>query len=147
MKSGTSKIGLLYSAIVITALIAFVVTYYQKNKPMSLVERTEQRAFIVGKQLIEANFEQRVFLPEQEAQERGLASNESPSMVKKNLKGEVSRDPWGQPFSFQVSGDGIKNSKLYIWSPGPNGVAEIQNIKDQIAMNAVGDDILVEIPF
>lgn len=147
MKSGASKVGLLYGAIVITAFIAFVVTYNHKNKPMSLVERTEQRAFIVGKQLIESNFEQKVFLPEPQTQERGLASNASASIIKKNLKGEVGRDPWGQPFSFQVSGDGIKNSKLYIWSVGPNGISDLHNTKDQVAMSAEGDDILVEIPF
>ncbi len=147
MKSSTNKIGVLYGVIVVAAFLAFVVTYYQKNIPLSLEERTEQRAFLLGKRLIEAHFEQKTFLPETKTQERNLASSGSLAVVKKNLNGDVGRDAWGNPFSFQVKGDGIRNSTLYIWSTGANGAADFRNIKDLIAQGAVGDDILVSIPF
>jgi hypothetical protein len=147
MQNSTKKIGLLYGLIVVAAFLAFVVTYYQKNKELTLEERTEQRAFLVGKRLIESHFEQKTFIQSQGSQERGLASNGSLYIVKKNLSGDVGRDAWGQPFSFQVQGDGVKNSTLYIWSSGANGKADFRNIKELMAQGAVGDDILVSIPF
>lgn len=147
MKNGTRKVGVLYGVIVATAFLAFVVTYYQKNKPMSLEERTEQRAFLVGKKMIENHFEQKTFLPETKVQERNLASSGALAVIKKNLNGEVGRDAWGNPFSFQVKGDGVKDSTLYIWSTGANGSADFRNIKELIAQGAVGDDILISIPF
>lgn len=146
MRSGEKKIGFVYGLIILAAFLAFVVTYYQKNRALTLEERSEQRAFIVGKQLIESHFEQKTFLPEKNP-ERGLASTASASMIKKNLNGEAGRDAWGQPFSFQVKGDGIKDSVLYIWSVGANGTADFRSVKDLIAQGSTGDDILVTIPF
>jgi hypothetical protein len=147
MKTGTNRIGLLYGAIVVTAFLAFVVTYYQKTQPLSAEERTEERALQVGRRLIDSHFEQKTFVPDLKVQERSLASSGSLAVVKKNLSGEVGRDAWGQPFSFQVTGDGIKDSVLYIWSSGANGTAEFRNIKELMAQGPVGDDILISIPF
>ena len=150
MESKVSKVGIFYGMIIVTAFMAFVVTYYQKNRELTAEERTEQRALLVGRQLIESHFEQKIFLPESEtkpAESRGLASNENLFIVKKNLSGEVGRDAWGQPFYFQVKGDGIKNSTLYVWSVGPNEKPEYKDVKDLIAQGVRGDDILVTIPF
>ncbi len=149
MTSKVNRVGLLYGFIIVVAFLSYVVTVYQKNRPLSLEARTEQRARLVGVQLIETRFEQRIFLPDTPMkEERGLASaGEGPWMMKRNLNGEVGRDAWGQPFAFQVKGDGIKNSTLYIWSVGPNGIPDYKDTKDLIAQGAKGDDILVAIPF
>lgn len=144
-----SKVGFFYVMIIVTAFAAFVVSYYQKNRELSAEERTEQRALLIGRNLIESRFEQKIFFAEPpKVQERGLASTSTSNFViKKNLNGEVGRDAWGQPFGFHVKGDGLKNSTLYIWSIGPNAKAEFKDFKDLIAQGARGDDILVSIPF
>lgn len=148
MTSKINKVGLLYGFIIVVAFLSYVVTVYRKNKPLSLEARTEHRAQLVGANLIESHFEQKVFLPETPKEERGLASTgDSVAIIKKNLSGDVGRDAWGQPFSFQVKGDGIKNSTLYIWSIGPNGTPDFKDIKDLLAQGPKGDDILVSIPF
>ena len=145
--SNSNKFGILYGAIIVAALSALMVTYYKKNRSLSIEERTQQRAEVVGRRLIEDKFEQKVFMAK-ETPERGLASaNESLVVVKKNLSGEVGRDAWGQPFYFQVKGDGIKDSTLYIWSHGANGTPDFKDVKDLIALGSAGDDILVSIPF
>lgn len=147
MKASKNKIGFFYVTIIAAAFLAFVATYYQRNKELNASERTEQRALLVGRNLIESQFQQKVFMPAQVDQQRGLASTETLSVVKKNLNGEVGRDAWGRPFSFQVKGDGIKNSTLFVWSVGENGKPEFRNIKDLMEQGVGGDDILVSIPF
>lgn len=148
MRRGSNRVGILYGVIIVAALATFIWTYLQKNRVPSAEERTAQRAEIVGRQLIEDKFEQKVFMPGQ-PQERGLASAaESLLVTRKNLSGEVGRDAWGQPFNFQVKGDGVKDSVLYIWSLGSNGNPDFKDIKDLMARGvASGDDILVTIPF
>lgn len=147
MRNQSNKVGILYGVIIVAALSAFLISYYQKNRVPTIEERTAERAELVGRRLIEDHFEQKSFLPGQ-PQERGLASaNESLVVVKKNLSGEVGRDAWGQPYFFQVKGDGVKDSTLYIWSIGANGNPDYQDPKDLIARGATGDDILVTIPF
>lgn len=155
MAAKVKRVGFLYVFIIAVAFLSYLVTVYQKNKPISLEARTEQRAQKVGVSLIESHFEQKVFLPDAPPkEERGLASaNPDASgdggvmIVKRNLSGEAGRDAWGQPFSFHVKGDGIKNSTLYIWSVGPNGTPDFKDVKDIMAQGASGDDILVSIPF
>lgn len=147
MKKETNKVSFFYGIIVLMALLAFIGTYYQKNRALTVDERTEQRALLVGKKLIDSQFEQKFFLPEAKPAERGLASTESLEVIKKNLEGEVGRDAWGQPFYFKVKGDGVKNSTLYIWSLGANGKPEFKDLKSLMAEGPRGDDILVTIPF
>lgn len=146
------RVGFFYGLIVLTAFLAYIVTYNQKNRELTAEERTEQRALLVGRQLIDNHFEQKIFLQDSDikaVESRGLASSssETPFVMKKNLNGEVGRDAWGQPFYFQVKGDGISNSTLYIWSLGPNEKPEFKDFKDLLAQGARGDDILVTIPF
>lgn len=150
MAAKVKRVGFLYVFIIVVAFLSYVVTVYQKNKPMSLEARTEHRAQLVGANLIESHFEQKVFLPDAPPkEERGLASAEGDGVmiVKRNLSGEAGRDAWGHPFSFHVKGDGIKNSTLYIWSVGPNGTPDFKEVKDLITQGEQGDDILVTIPF
>lgn len=152
MASGENKMGIIYGAIVVAALGAFIITFYQKERAPSSEERTAERAQLVGKSLIAEKFEQKVFLPAENKQDRGLASttnapNEVVMVTRKNLSGEVGRDAWGKPFHFQVKGDGISNSTLYIWSYGANGNPDFKEAKDLIASGAKGDDILVSIAF
>lgn len=152
MAAKVKRVGFLYVFIIAVAFLSYVVTVYQKNKPLSLEARTEQRAQMVGVNLIESHFEQKVFLPDAPPkEERGLASADAGGdgvmIVKRNLSGEAGRDAWGQPFAFHVKGDGIKNSTLYIWSVGPNGTPDFKDVKDIMAQGASGDDILVSIPF
>jgi hypothetical protein len=151
MQSNSPKFSVVYGGIIAAALVAFVASYYFSHREPSIEERTRTRAEMVGRRLIEDRFEQKVFLPKEGRPERGLASsdgdNDSIMMSKKSLNGDVGRDAWGQPFHFQVKGDGISNSTLYIWSHGPNGNADYREVKDMIASGAKGDDILVEMPF
>jgi len=147
MNSKSNKISYLYGFIIVVAFLSYLMTVYQKNKPLSLEARTEQRALLIGTRLIESHLEQKLFLPDEGKQERGLASTEDKLIVKKSLSGETGRDTWGQPFLYHVKGDGIKNSVLYMWSLGPNGVADYKDIKDLIAQGPKNDDILVTIPF
>lgn len=147
MRRGSNRVGILYGVIIVAALATFIWTYLQKNRVPSAEERTSRRAEIVGRRLIEDKFEQKVFLPAT-TPERGLASEADGSVAtRRSLTGEVGRDAWGQPFYFQVKGDGIKDSILYIWSYGANGNADFKDVNDLMARGPVGDDVLVTIPF
>jgi hypothetical protein len=150
MKVSNSKIGSLYGVILALALVSLSLLYVSrdsKDKAESPEVRTETRAFLVGKSLIENHFEQKVFLPDAPPQERGLASTGTLVVTKRNLMGESGRDAWGRPFSYSVQGDGIRDSTLYIWSVGANGTADFKDLKTLIAKGVNGDDILVVIPF
>jgi hypothetical protein len=139
-----------FFVIVFLAFVAVVYTFFTSERTLTLVERAEERAMQLGRQLIDNEFVLKVYLPDDsqknEQSERNLASqeNETFEMTKKVLDGQIGRDPWGGPFHFQLKGDGKSGSKLYIWSNGENGQPDFKTLEDMIRNGySSGDDVLV----
>jgi hypothetical protein len=146
-----NRMGIFFG-IIFLAFAAIVYTFFINERPKSIAERAEERALLLGRQLIDNDFILKVYLPDDAGKknepERSLASQENDSLqvTKKTTDGDLGRDPWGLPFHFKLSGDGKSGSKLYIWSNGENGQADFKKIEDMIKSGyASGDDIFVTI--
>lgn len=149
MASQNKKISFFYSLIIFGSFVAFGVTYYQKYRMPSDSELAEVGAELVGRNLISKKFEMKIYLPQKAEGQRGLASQEEEFVTvnQTRLSGEAGRDPWGRPFYYQVKGDGIKNSTLYIWSLGEDAKPSFRDFKDLVLQGTRGDDILVTMDF
>ena len=60
--------------------------------------------------------------------------------------GEIGLDNWGHPFRFRVIRKGSRQSKVFVWSLGPNGKAEtseenFDSSRDISAYEFGGDDV------
>lgn len=137
----------------ITALAVVVVMFNLMNSKPEMQARVEKRMQMIAEKMIKDDFQQRFFEVESadpmkaQANSRVLASVGSakvpgtPNVIevlKRNLVGEVGRDPWGRPFHFKVTGNGKKGDQLFIFGAGPDGVFQTNEATGE----ASGDDIL-----
>lgn len=135
-------------------LLGWGFVVYQSNQskevdtqsPQAMKEKTIERARLIGRSLIESNFQRKIFSEPMttNAPTRGMASaaNETATAhfeLKTVEEGQTGRDPWGFPFSYRR-----QNNQLFIWSPGPNHQLESQPQQIE-ASQAAGDDILVSL--
>jgi hypothetical protein len=153
MESKSNRMGL-FLFIIFLAFAAVVYTFFVGKRVVTISEKAEERALLLGRQLIDNEFNVKVFVPDESKfkpeTERGLASQGTDSDVveitKKVVDGELGRDPWGSPFYFTLKGDGKTGSKLFIWSKGANGQADFKKPEDMLTNGMpYGDDVMVSI--
>ncbi len=138
----------------ITAVMIFC-PWGLDSKENELV-RAHQKAEVLAYQIVEIYKEAKADSPAENApvQSRGLASVQShveAGGILKEFKnqGSMGMDPWGHPYQYKIFPNGTE-SKLVVWSLGPNGTLDNQvllsNSSEAIAGPLQGDDIRVQLP-
>ncbi len=85
---------------------------FSKSESTMLNEKAKERALLIGKKLIDAKFQRKIFT--ESTAQRSLAAD-TDFVLTTAEEGQAGRDPWGQPFTYKKQGD-----RLTITSLGAN---------------------------
>lgn len=136
----------IYVFTVIFALAIVAILFNFSDRSISPVAKAEARMQLLAHRLIINNFQQKLFLPEsspqdQASSQRGLASAGAEEAVRRSLRGEVGRDPWGRPIQYRVFGEGQAGDYMILRASGPDGVFQTNENSEE----NTGDDVLVRV--